>query len=329
LRFKPGTQFAHYEILAFVAVGGMGEVWRARDLKLKPEVALKTLPEDFAKEPDRITRLQKEAEALASLNHPNIAAIHGINESDGTQCLVLEFIDGQTLAERLQGGPMPVDEAVRIASQIADALSAAHAKGIIHRDLKPANIKITASGRVKVLDFGLAKMLAERDRGNDVPNDSPTVVSRTRDGTFLGTPAYMSPEQARVTSIDRRTDIWAFGCVLYEMLAGRRAFEAEATSEAIAKILRDDPDWHLLPEGLSHGLHLVLRRCLQKDASRRLQDIADVRILLEETSVQHAEPIGSASRSLRIFWPAVIATFLALVIALLSLIEGKRSPHRS
>ena len=225
----------------------MGEVFRARDSKLHRDVALKVLPSAFELDPDRLARFRREAQMLAALNHPHIAAIYGLEESNGRQALVLELVEGDTLAKRIEGGPLPLVEALTMARQIAEALQAAHDKGIIHRDLKPANIKVTPAGVVKVLDFGLAKTAA-----SDLPLTnalaSPAAAGETQVGAVLGTAAYMSPEQARGQDVDARTDIWAFGCVLFEMLAGRKAFAADATSDSIAKILEREPDWSVLPK---------------------------------------------------------------------------------
>src|SRR6516164_4272906 len=237
-----GTQLGSHEITALLGKGGMGEVYRARDLKLKREVAIKILPEEFARDPERISRFQREAELLASLNHPNIAAIYDVEEADNSRFLVLELVEGDTLADRLRRSPLPVDEALHIAKSICEALEAAHEKGVIHRDLKPGNVKVTPDGRVKVLDFGLAKV-AEEPVGTGNASDSPTqTLSATRAGVILGTAVYMSPEQARGAAVDKRADIWAFGCVLYEMLTGRRAFQGETTSDILASVLKEEPD---------------------------------------------------------------------------------------
>ena len=238
---QPGTTLGPYSVTAKIGEGGMGEVYRARDTKLDRDVALKVLPEAFTQDPDRLARFEREAKVLASLNHPNIAAIYGLEEDEGTRALVLELVEGPTLADRIAKGPIPVDEALPIAKQIAEALEAAHEAGVIHRDLKPANIKVKDDGMVKVLDFGLAKALAGDKPGADL-SQSPTVtatVGGTREGVILGTAAYMSPEQARGKLLDRRTDIWSFGCVLYEILTGRSPFLGETLSDTIAKVLLD------------------------------------------------------------------------------------------
>ena len=235
---ESGTKLGHYEILSLLGKGGMGEVWRARDTKLGREVAIKTLPEEFAQDADRLARFEREAKLLASLNHPNIAAIHGFEEDNGTHFLVLELVEGDTLADRLKRGAIPVEESLTLALQIAEALEAAHEKGVIHRDLKPANIKVTPDGNVKVLDFGLAKAFVG-DQGGVSAADSPTLsMQATGQGVILGTAAYMSPEQARGLETDKRADIWAFGIVLYEMLTGSSAFGSEDVSLTLADVMR-------------------------------------------------------------------------------------------
>jgi eukaryotic-like serine/threonine-protein kinase len=239
----PSARLGPYEIVTAIGAGGMGEVYRARDTKLGRVVALRVLPDAFAVDPERLARLHREAQLLAALNHPNIAAIHGFEESGGIHALVLEFVDGETLADRIARGPIPVDEALQIAKQIVEAPEAAHEQGIIHRDLKPANIKVRPDGMVKVLDFGLAKALEGEHVGADM-SLSPTIsIAATRMGVILGTAAYMAPEQARGKAADRRVDIWAFGCVLYEMITGKRAFDGEEVSDTLAAILRGEPDW--------------------------------------------------------------------------------------
>ena len=256
-------------------------MFRARDSKLNRDVALKVLPSAFEFDPDRLARFRREAQMLAALNHPHIAAIYGLEESSGRQALVLELVEGDTLADRIDDGPLPLVEALTIARQIAEALQAAHDKGIVHRDLKPANIKVTPAGVVKVLDFGLAKTAA-----GDLPltnaSSAPTAAGETRVGAILGTAAYMSPEQARGQDVDARTDIWAFGCVLFEMLAGRKAFAADATSDSLGKILEQEPDWSALPRSTPAKIQQLLRQCLQKDRSRRLPTIAEARVVIEQ-----------------------------------------------
>lgn len=293
-----GKTVSHYKILDKLGEGGMGVVYRAKDTKLGREVAIKTLPGEFSQDLERVTRFKREAKLLASLNHPNIAAIHGLEDEEDILFLVLELVKGETLAERLTKGALSVEEALDICTQIAEALEAAHEKGIIHRDLKPANVKITPEGKVKVLDFGLAKAFEAADYGEGEGVDfskSPTITADySRSGVILGTAAYMSPEQARGKPLDKRTDIWSFGCLLYEVLTGRQAFEGETISDTIAAILKGEPDWEALPEGTPWSIRALLRRCLQKDPRRRLHDIADARIDIEETNQQAFRGLGSA-----------------------------------
>lgn len=270
-----------YRVVALLGAGGMGEVFRARDSKLNRDVALKVLPSAYEFDPDRLARFRREAQALAALNHPHIAAIYGLEESNGRQALVLELVEGVTLAQRIEDGPVPLIGALTIARQIAEALQAAHEKGIIHRDLKPANIKITPAGVVKVLDFGLAKT-AVGDPEVTEASPAPDVAGETRVGAVLGTAAYMSPEQARGLDVDARTDIWAFGCVLFEMLAGRKAFAADPASDPIAGMLEQEPDWSLLPKSTPATIRQLLRKCLQKDRRRRLKAIAEARVVIEQ-----------------------------------------------
>lgn len=276
-----GKTLAHYEITSQLGKGGMGEVYRAKDQRLSRDVAIKVLPEEFAKEADRVARFQREAKLLASLNHSNIAAIYGLEQSGGTNFLVLELVEGQTLADRIKAGSIPVDDSLKLALQIAEALEAAHEKGVIHRDLKPANIKVTPEGKVKVLDFGLAKAFAG-ERAEMNPSDSPTLSDMaTQQGVILGTAGYMSPEQARGKPVDRRADIWAFGVLLYELITGKQLFEGRDVAETLASILRDSPNWADLA-GVPDPVVNLLRRCLQKDVSKRLQHIGDARIELED-----------------------------------------------
>src|SRR6266850_2609727 len=283
-----GRRIGAYEIQTLLGAGGMGEVYLARDTRLGRDVAIKILPRTVTGDPERRARFEREARMLASLNHPHIGAIYGVEEVDGAQALVLELVEGPTLADRLQRGPVPVTEALTIARQIADALDAAHEKGIIHRDLKPANIKVTPDCRVKVLDFGLAKVTS--DGLTPDLTQSPTVtVGGTRDGIVLGTAAYMSPEQARGQAVDKRADIWAFGCVLYEMLTGDVTFPGETVSDTIAAILRHEPDWAALPATTPPLVARLLRRSLEKDPKRRLRDIA-VASALAGWSVRRLNP---------------------------------------
>ena len=279
-----GQRLGPYEILALLGVGGMGEVYRARDTVLGREVAIKILPELWLDDPDRRARVDREARVLASLNHPNIGGIFGIEASGPVRALVLELVEGDTLADRIagaQGRGLEIADAVAVARQIADALEAAHDRGVVHRDLKPANIKITPQGRVKVLDFGLAKADDERGRGSELTHSPTQTIAGTRDGVLLGTAPYMSPEQARGKDVDKRTDIWAFGCVLYEMLTGRRAFDGRDTTEVLASVIRSEPDWRALPADTPPVLQTYLRRCLHKEPRGRIQDIGDMRLALE------------------------------------------------
>ncbi|MBI3050026.1 MAG: serine/threonine-protein kinase [Acidobacteria bacterium] len=281
MALRAGTRLGPYEILAPLGAGGMGEVYRARDTKLNREIALKVLPALLASDPDRLARFKREAQLLAALNHPNIAAIHGLEDADGTPALVLELVEGPTLADRVAEGPLPRDEALAIARQIADALEAAHERGIIHRDLKPANVKLRDDGTVKVLDFGLAKALENESRVLDASMSPTMSVAATGAGMILGTAAYMAPEQARGKAVDKRADVWAFGCVLFEMLTGRRAFDGEDATDIIATVVKSDPPWALLPSTVPPILRYLLERCLAKDPKRRLRDIADFRVLLD------------------------------------------------
>jgi Tol biopolymer transport system component len=276
-----GTKHGSYEILAPLGAGGMGEVYRARDTRLRREVALKALPAGLATDPERLARLEREARLLAALNHPNIAAIYGIEQSAGSSFLVLELVEGHTLAERLASGPLPVDDALAICTQIAAGLEAAHEAGVIHRDLKPANVMIRPDGSVKILDLGLARGVESSAAGD--PSLSPTITSGgTETGVILGTAAYMSPEQARGRRLDRRSDVFSFGCVLYECLTGKRAFPGDTISDSLAAILRAEPDWSLLPAQTPALVRRLLRRCLEKDVKRRLRDIGDARLEIEE-----------------------------------------------
>lgn len=282
MRLSAGARLNHYEILAFLGAGGMGEVYRARDTTLGREVATKILPEVLPQDSERLARFKREARVLASLNHTGIATIHGFEESQGTHFLVMELVPGETLAERIARGPIPFEEALDLFRQIAEALEAAHGKGIVHRDLKPANVKITPEGKVKLLDFGLAKAFAGESAGSDL-SQSPTFTrDPTEAGVILGTPAYLSPEQARGKTIDSRTDVWAFGCILYEALCGKSPFLGETVSDTIATILDREPDWNALPPGTPSAIRRLLRRCLEKDQRRRLQAIGDARIEIEE-----------------------------------------------
>jgi eukaryotic-like serine/threonine-protein kinase len=278
-----GTQLDSCEILELLGSGGMGEVYRGRDTKLGREVAVKALPEIFSQDPVRLARFEREAQALAALNHPNIAVIHELKQVDGAKYLILELVDGETLAEMIARGPIPISEAIGIARQIADALEAAHDKGIVHRDLKPANVKVTPEGRVKVLDFGLAKIYEPPKTPKGSMQSLTLTGMQTGSGVILGTAPYMSPEQVRGKDVDRRADVWAFGCVLYEMLTGRQTYpQGETISDTLAGILARDPDWQALPPDLPMRVRALLERCLRKDPAKRLQDMGNARIELEE-----------------------------------------------
>ncbi len=282
MALAPGTRLGVYEITALLGEGGMGQVYRATDTRLKRQVAIKVLPPALAADTDRLARFQREAEVLASLNHPHIAAIYGLEESSGTSALVMELVEGEDLSKRLARGPIPVPDALVIGRQITEALEAAHDRGIIHRDLKPANIKVRADGTVKVLDFGLAKALDPASGANEaMAAATVTSPAMTHPGMILGTAAYMSPEQARGSAVDKRADIWGFGCVFYEMLTGARAFPGNHVTEVLASVLAREPDWAKLPAGISPTVATYLRRCLHKDAKQRVHDIADVRLALD------------------------------------------------
>jgi serine/threonine-protein kinase len=315
----PGTRLGPYEVTALIGEGGMGKVWRAHHTGLKRDDALKVLPDAFAADPDRLARFRREAQVLASLNHPNIAHVHGLEQSDGVQALVMELVEGPTLADRIAQGPIPVDEALPIAKQIAEALEAAHERSIIHRDLKPANVKVRPDGTVKVLDFGLAKALEPLSSSDVDATASPTITSpamMTGVGMLLGTAAYMSPEQARGKPVDKRSDIWAFGCVLYEMLTGKRAFEGDEVSDVLASVLAREPDWTLLPRSLSPVLVAFLKRCLHKDRKQRIGDAQSLRLALEgafDTAAvapaSHGENVRARPR-----WRRAFPVFTALLV---------------
>ncbi len=349
MSLSPGTRIGIYQIEAPLGAGGMGEVFRARDTKLGRQVAIKVLPDEFTSNRERLARFEREARLLATLNHPNIAAIYGFEESGAVKALVLELVEGQTLAELLASGsrlrasgeasqgesgrPKPearslkpieglaIREALAMARQMVDALDAAHEKGIVHRDLKPANITLTPAGVVKVLDFGLAKATARRQAASRQDfSHAPTMTAmRTRDGVILGTAAYMSPEQARGKPVDKRTDIWAFGCVLYEMLTGANLFRGETVSDTIAAILNREPDWASLPASVSPRVRELLRRCLEKDLRKRLRDIADAREDLDARSEISFAPTASEAHVARGVLPWAVAA-LAMVVAVAAIV---------
>lgn len=310
--FSTGTKLGPYEITRALGAGGMGEVYCAGDTRLNRDVALKVLPEAFASDPERLSRFRREAQVLASLNHPNIGAIYGFEDSGGTHALVMELVEGPTLAERIKRSPIQLEEALPSAQQIAQALEYAHERGIVHRDLKPANIKITNNDAVKILDFGLAKAL-EGDAGSLDISSSPTISRMaTQAGIILGTAAYMSPEQAKGKSVDRRTDIWAFGCVLYEMLSGKMTFSGETVTDTLAAIIKSEPDWTALPANTPQAIRTLLQRCLKKDPRQRLQSIGDARIALEEilsgSAAQTESPTATGAAVPSLETPAPIRT---------------------
>jgi serine/threonine-protein kinase len=299
-----------YKIHGEIGRGGMGVVYEAEDTTLNRRVAIKVLPDVFITDPERLARFEREAKVLASLNHPNIAAIHGLDEADGKRFLVLELVEGETLAKRLDRGPLSLEETLDVCRQITEGLEGAHEKGIIHRDLKPANIKITPEGKAKILDFGLAKAFRDEPAGVD-PSQSPTITDQmTRPGVIMGTTAYMSPEQARGKSADKRADIWAFGCILYECLTGKRAFEGETVTEIVAAILKGEPNWQAIPVNSPSKVKDLLRRCLQKDPKERLHDIADARIEIQESAAQPAEIVIAARRPSFLRFAAVATIIL-------------------
>src|SRR5271156_883354 len=327
-----GDRLGSFEILNTIGAGGMGEVYRARDARLGRDVALKVLPEAFARDDERMARFQREAKVLASLNHHNIATVHGLEDSGSMHALVMELIAGPTLAERIGSGPIPIGEALPIARQMCDALEYAHERGIVHRDLKPANVKVTSDDAVKVLDFGLAKALEGDAASIDIAT-SPTISRMaTQAGVLLGTAAYMSPEQAKGHPVDRRADIWAFGCVLYEMLTGKMAFRGDSTTDTLASVIRAEPDWTLLPALTPQQVRVLLRRCLQKDARQRLQAIGDARIALDEVlSGAPDAALAGTPPAIRSRWRSALpwalggvatVTALVLLLILIAIVNG-------
>jgi serine/threonine-protein kinase len=312
-----GRQLGSYRIVSLIGLGGMGEVYQAHDTNLGRDVAIKVLPQAFLDDPDRSARFQREARILASLNHPNIATIYGLEQCDGVNYLVMELVPGQTLAERINVGPMKIEEAIRIAGQIAEALETAHEKGVIHRDLKPANVKVTPEGRVKVLDFGLAKAFANDSR-LDLSN-APTLTGlASEEGRILGTLAYMSPEQARGKPVDKRTDNWAFGCVLYELLSGKKAFRGETPTDTLVAVLEREPDWQALPSSTPAKIRDLLCRCLQKESQRRLRDLGDARIEIEDSVIASTIAARPASPLRPLRRKAVVPTILAAGLLILA-----------
>jgi len=309
MSLSSGTRLGAYEITSKLGAGGMGEVYRATDSKLRRDVAIKVLPAAFTEDADRLERFEREAQLLAQLHHPNIASIFGLEESGGTRALVMEMVEGEDLSARIARGPVPIDEALPIARQIAEALEAAHAAGIIHRDLKPANVKVKADGTVKVLDFGLAKAMEPTALSGGNLANSPTLTGRaTQLGMIMGTAAYMAPEQARGSAVDKRVDIWAFGVVLYEMLTGKKPFVGEDVSTILAAVIQAEPRW----DGVPRSMQRLLRKCLEKDPRKRLRDIGDMWHVLDD----EAASIDKSSTSGNAGWIAAAALAIVAGVAL-------------
>ena len=331
MALSPGTRFGPYEIVSLLGAGGMGVVYRARDARLNRDVAIKVLPESVAADPERLARFEREARTLAALNHPNIAHIHGFEESTGVPALVMELVEGPTLADRIALGPIPLDSARRIARQIAEALDAAHERGIVHRDLKPANIKVREDGAVKLLDFGLAKALEPEPGAPAHATALPTLTSpaMTAMGVVLGTAAYMSPEQARGQTIDRRTDIWAFGCVLYEMLTARRAFDRPSVADTAAAILEREPDWSALPAATPVSMRRLLERCVEKDRKQRLRDIGDARYELDAINSAGTDNAGEPARAGRFSRAVMLGAGVVVVAAIVAIAFVVMRPRNS
>ncbi len=327
MSLEAGTRLGAFEILAPLGAGGMGEVYRALDPKLDREVAIKLLPEQLGADTNRLARFQREAQLLASLNHPNIAAIYELGDADGKAFLVLELVEGPTLAGRIREGPIPIDEATDIARQIAEALEEAHEHGIVHRDLKPANIKVTTGETVKVLDFGLAKAYAgDESESSSSTSQSPTMSAQaTQAGVILGTAAYMSPEQARGKPVDKRADIWAYGVVLFEMLSGRRLFEGDTVSDTLAAVLRAPIDTDELASSVGSHIHRLMERCLVRDPTMRLRDMGEARILLSATGApgDDARPAPRTKRSRAL---AVAPWGVAVLAAIVAGVVASRAP---
>ena len=329
MTIAPGSRIGSYEVTGKLGEGGMGEVWRATDTKLKREVAIKVLPPEFTEDPERLARFEREAQLLAQLQHPNIASIYGLEESGGTRALVLELVEGPTLAERLEAGPLALEESLTIARQILEALEEAHEKGIVHRDLKPQNVKAPVEGKVKVLDFGLAKAMDPVGSASGPSSklaQSPTLtLGATVQGMILGTAAYMAPEQARGAAVDRRADIWAFGVVLYEMLTRRMVFEADTVPDTLAAVLTREVDWKALPESTPPEIRRLLRRCLSRKPKSRLHSASDARIVVEEVlaggaadeAPLHAGPVAATAPPPRL-WP-MRAGLAALALSTIAL----------
>ena len=334
MTLSDGQHLSHYKVLEKIGQGGMGEVYRAEDTNLSREVAIKVLPEQFTKDPQRLARFEREAKLLAQLNHPNIAAIYGFEKAEGVHFLALELVEGETLAKRVAKGPLPVEEALEVCRQIAEGVEAAHEKGVIHRDLKPANVKVTPEGKVKILDFGLAKAFEEEVPEADI-SQSPTLTEEmTRAGVILGTAAFMSPEQAKGQSVDKRADIFAFGCVLYELVTGKRAFQGETITETLGAIIHKEPNWDALPAESPPTLSTLLRRCLQKDPKQRIRDIGDVRLAMEGAFEAASSQVAAAvvaqpvwRQPLPVAAAAVVVTALAVGLTAWSLWPSPASPR--
>jgi serine/threonine protein kinase/Tol biopolymer transport system component len=327
-RMRDGQQVGSYTILSLIGIGGMGEVYRARHSKLERDVALKVLPAHLSQDPERMRRSEHEAKTLASLNHANIAAIYDLVESDGIQCLVLEYVEGQTLAQRLKRGHLSTTESLDIARQIAEGLESAHERGIIHRDLKPSNVMITADGKVKVLDFGIARILE-----SEAPADAAAMARSATGAVVMGTPAYMSPEQAKGHNANRTSDVWAFGCVLYEMLTGMRAFNGDSPAEILDRVAQMEPDWNALPDETPSEIRKLVQRCLRKDAQQRLQNIGDARIEIDDarrgpqTHEQLTQRSVGGRRRIRLISAFALVTVIALVMAVRAFRSGPPPPE--
>ena len=328
MQIQPGTTLGSYEIVAPLGAGGMGEVYRARDPKLDRDVAIKVLPEDFATDPERLVRFEREAKALAALNHPNIATVHGFEREGDTHFLVMELVEGEDLAARISRGPLAPDEAIPVFLHIAEGLATAHARGIIHRDLKPANIVVTEDGRPKILDFGLARAMDDNLPSAEVTHSPTLTANATRAGVLLGTAAYMTPEQARGGPTDRRADIWAFGVCLFEALSGKRPFAGETAMDLLSGVLTGAPPWEQLPSGLPSNVVRTLRRCLEKDAKQRTHDINDVRIELADTPIE-ARPETAGGGGFSRWQVAALLGWLVAGAAFLWTLQSLRSESPS
>ncbi len=324
MALDPGTRLGSFEVLGPLGAGGMGEVYRASDTRLGRQVAIKILPEAFAQDPNRLARFEREARLLASVNHPGLAAIYGIEQAGPLRYIVMELVPGETLAERLSSGGLPIPEVLALARQIADALEAAHEKNIVHRDLKPSNIKVTPDGKVKVLDLGLAKAMDPKLDASDASKSPTMVLDQTRPGVILGTAEFMSPEQARGKATDKRTDIWAYGCILYEMLSGERAFTGETISDIIASILAGEPDMRRLPAATPQRIRDLIQRCLKKDWNERLRDIGDARLEIDHVrdGKKDTAPVRPRART----WPRVAALVASLAVVVIGWVALRRTP---